>query len=150
MEEPTDEMLQAIMEQVAESARRSTAKFQAELHRRFEAIRMSNNAYMSNSLTKHDARCHPFILESSRKVKYNIPWKEPNFSLYSYVDPTAMERRAVVRPAGIAAGRRNKHCFRCPSLVPPPIRWVGDLERGKSLAIPLIPPPNNQAAYIIH
>lgn len=30
MEEPTDEMLQAIMEQVAESARRSTAKFQAE------------------------------------------------------------------------------------------------------------------------
>lgn len=47
MEEPTDEMLQAIMEQVAESARRSTAKFQAELHRRFEAIRMSNNAYMS-------------------------------------------------------------------------------------------------------
>lgn len=41
MEEPTDEMLQAIMEQVAESARRSTAKFQAELHRRFEAIRMS-------------------------------------------------------------------------------------------------------------
>lgn len=47
MEEPTDEMLQAIMEQVAESARCSTAKFQAELHRRFEAIRMSNNAYMS-------------------------------------------------------------------------------------------------------
>ena len=43
MEEPTDEMLQAIMEQVAESARRSTAKFQAELHRRFEAIRMSKH-----------------------------------------------------------------------------------------------------------
>lgn len=41
MEEPTDEMLQAIMEQVAESARCSTAKFQAELHRRFEAIRIS-------------------------------------------------------------------------------------------------------------
>lgn len=43
MEEPSDEMLQAIMEQVAESARRSTAKFQAELHRRFEAIRMSKH-----------------------------------------------------------------------------------------------------------
>ena len=43
MEEPTDEMLQAIMEQVAESARRSTAKFQAELHRRFEAIRTSKH-----------------------------------------------------------------------------------------------------------
>ena len=43
MEEPTDEMLQAIMEQVAASARRSTAKFQAELHRRFEAIRMSKH-----------------------------------------------------------------------------------------------------------
>lgn len=41
MEEPTDEMLQAIMEQVVESARRSTAKFQAELHRRFEAIHKS-------------------------------------------------------------------------------------------------------------
>ncbi len=40
MEEPTDEMLQAIMEQVAESARRSTAKFQTEL---------------ANSLTKY--RC---------------------------------------------------------------------------------------------
>ena len=40
-EEPTDEMLQAIMEQVAESAKRSTAKFQAELHRRFELIRNS-------------------------------------------------------------------------------------------------------------
>lgn len=43
MEEPSDEMLQAIMEQVAESARRSTAKFQAELHRKFEAIRMSTH-----------------------------------------------------------------------------------------------------------
>ena len=42
MEEPSDEMLHAIMEQVAESARRSTAKFQAELHRRFEAIRTQN------------------------------------------------------------------------------------------------------------
>ena len=43
MVEPSDEMLQAIMEQVAESARRSTAKFQAELHRRFEVIRMSKH-----------------------------------------------------------------------------------------------------------
>ena len=41
MEEPSDDMLHAIMEQVAESARRSTAKFQAELHRRFEQIRLS-------------------------------------------------------------------------------------------------------------
>ncbi len=42
LQEPTDEMLHAIMEQVAESARRSTAKFQAELHRRFELIRKSS------------------------------------------------------------------------------------------------------------
>lgn len=41
LQEPTDEMLHAIMEQVAESARRSTAKFKAELHRRFELIRAS-------------------------------------------------------------------------------------------------------------
>lgn len=41
LEDPTDEMLQAIMEQFAESARRSTAKFQAELNRRFELIRTS-------------------------------------------------------------------------------------------------------------
>ena len=32
LQEPTDEMLHTIMEQVAESAKRSTAKFQAELH----------------------------------------------------------------------------------------------------------------------
>lgn len=44
LEEPTDDMLQAIMEQVAESARRSTAKFRAELHRRFELIRASKNS----------------------------------------------------------------------------------------------------------
>jgi hypothetical protein len=37
-------MLHAIMEQVAESARRSTAKFQAELHRRFELIRTSSKS----------------------------------------------------------------------------------------------------------
>ena len=43
LQDPTDDMLHAIMEQVAESARRSTAKFQAELHRRFELIRTSNN-----------------------------------------------------------------------------------------------------------
>ncbi len=42
LQEPTDDMLHAIMEQVAESARRSTAKFQAELHRRFEMIRVSS------------------------------------------------------------------------------------------------------------
>ena len=42
LQEPTDDMLHAIMEQVAESARRSTAKFQAELHRRFEIIRTSS------------------------------------------------------------------------------------------------------------
>ena len=42
LQEPTDEMLHAIMEQVAESARRSTAKFQTELHRRFELIRTSS------------------------------------------------------------------------------------------------------------
>ena len=43
LEDPTDEMLQALMEQVGESARRSTAQFQAELHRRFELIRNSGN-----------------------------------------------------------------------------------------------------------
>ena len=42
LQEPTDDMLHAIMEQVAESARRSTVKFQAELHRRFELIRNSS------------------------------------------------------------------------------------------------------------
>ena len=44
LQEPTDEMLHAIMEQVAESARRSTAKFQAELHRRFELIRATSKS----------------------------------------------------------------------------------------------------------
>ena len=44
LQDPTDEMLLAIMEQVAESARRSTAKFQAELHRRFELIRNSGKS----------------------------------------------------------------------------------------------------------
>ena len=44
LQEPTDDMLHAIMEQVAESARRSTAKFQAELHRRFEQIRLSGKS----------------------------------------------------------------------------------------------------------
>ena len=44
LEDPTDDMLYAIMEQVAESAKRSTAKFQAELHRRFELIRTSSNS----------------------------------------------------------------------------------------------------------
>ncbi len=37
-------MLHAIMEQVAESARRSTAKFQTELHRRFELIRTQSKS----------------------------------------------------------------------------------------------------------
>ena len=44
IEDPTDDMLYAIMEQVAESAKRSTAKFQVELHRRFELIRTSSNS----------------------------------------------------------------------------------------------------------
>lgn len=44
LQEPTDEMLHAIMEQVAESARCSTAKFQAELHRRFEQIRLTGKS----------------------------------------------------------------------------------------------------------
>lgn len=44
LEDPTDDMLYAIMEQVAESAKRSTAKFQAELHRCFELIRTSSNS----------------------------------------------------------------------------------------------------------
>ena len=44
LQDPTDEMLQAIMEQVGESARRSTARFQAEMHRRFELIRASSKS----------------------------------------------------------------------------------------------------------
>ena len=44
LQDPTDDMLHAIMEQVAESARRSTAKFQAELHRRSELIRNSGKS----------------------------------------------------------------------------------------------------------
>ena len=39
MEEPTDEMLHALMEQVAESARRSRAKAKAVVRERLEAIR---------------------------------------------------------------------------------------------------------------
>jgi hypothetical protein len=39
MEEPTDEMLEAIMQGVKESARRSTANARAELARRFEAMK---------------------------------------------------------------------------------------------------------------
>ena len=38
MEEPTDEMLQALMEDVAKAARESTAKAEAEKQRRFSEI----------------------------------------------------------------------------------------------------------------
>lgn len=41
LQDPTDDMLNAIMEQVGEAARRSTLKFHAELHRRFELIHTS-------------------------------------------------------------------------------------------------------------
>ena len=44
LQEPTDDMLHAIMEQVAEAARSSTARFQAELYRRFELIRTSSKS----------------------------------------------------------------------------------------------------------
>lgn len=44
LQEPSEEMLHALMEQVAERARQSTAKFQAELHRRFELIRTSSKS----------------------------------------------------------------------------------------------------------
>ncbi len=44
LQDTSDEMLHAIMEQVAESARKSTAKFQAELHRRFELIRLASKS----------------------------------------------------------------------------------------------------------
>ena len=39
MEEPTDEMLHAVMEQVAESARRSSAKAESYIKQQFERIR---------------------------------------------------------------------------------------------------------------
>ena len=44
LQDPTDDMLYAIMEQVAQAARRSTERFQAELHRRFELIRTSSKS----------------------------------------------------------------------------------------------------------
>lgn len=64
--------------------------------------------------------CHPFMLESSRIEKNNIPGSKPKISLTLYVDSIIMEKWAVVQSAGIAAGRRNKQCFRCYSLVPSP------------------------------
>ena len=39
MEEPTDEMLQAIMQQVADSARKSSDRVRQEVSRRFEQIK---------------------------------------------------------------------------------------------------------------
>ncbi len=42
MEEPTDEMLHAIMEKVAESARRSTASAKTIVRQRLAAIRTNN------------------------------------------------------------------------------------------------------------
>ena len=44
LQDPTDDMLYAIMEQEAQAARRSTERFQAELHRRFELIRTSSKS----------------------------------------------------------------------------------------------------------
>ena len=44
LQDPTDDMLYAIMEQVAQAARRSTERFQTELHRRFELIRTSSKS----------------------------------------------------------------------------------------------------------
>lgn len=42
LEEPTDEMLHAIMEKVAESARRSTASANAIISQRFATIRANH------------------------------------------------------------------------------------------------------------
>lgn len=42
MEEPTDEMLHAIMEKVAESARRSTTSANAIISQRLASIRVNN------------------------------------------------------------------------------------------------------------
>jgi len=39
LEDPTDEMLHAIMEQVAESARKSSARVREEIYRRLEQIK---------------------------------------------------------------------------------------------------------------
>ena len=44
LQQRTDEILHAIMGQVAESVKHSTAKFQAKLHRRFELIRTPGKA----------------------------------------------------------------------------------------------------------
>ena len=44
LQEPSDEMLHALMEQVAERARQSTAKFRAEMHRRFELMAGPNGS----------------------------------------------------------------------------------------------------------
>ena len=42
LEDPTDEMLHAIMEQVAESARQSGTKVREEIYRRLEQIKSKN------------------------------------------------------------------------------------------------------------
>lgn len=44
LEEPTDEMLYAIMEKVAESARQSSAKVREMIFRRLEQIKNKTNA----------------------------------------------------------------------------------------------------------
>lgn len=49
MEEPTDEMLEAIMLGVQETARRTTAKAKAELDRRFEEAKRQIKEYRQQS-----------------------------------------------------------------------------------------------------
>ena len=50
LEEPTDEMLHAIMEQVAESARRSSAKANAVHQQRMEQLRLRVESRRAQSL----------------------------------------------------------------------------------------------------
>ena len=49
MEEPTDEMLEAIMLGVQETARKTTAKAKAELDRRFEEAKRQIKEYRQQS-----------------------------------------------------------------------------------------------------
>ena len=47
MEEPTDEMLQELMEDVAQAARESSAKAEAEKHRRLQIVADEIEAWRS-------------------------------------------------------------------------------------------------------
>ena len=77
-------MLHAIMEQVAESARRSTVKFQAELHRRFEQIRNSSKQQFIREDEKYDTAIQK-VLDIKKQIELE---GESNFPEIIVVDAT--------------------------------------------------------------